>query len=449
MPYRLASYGHTARISLRFLAARIRIGQSPRTPLGRVAADQADRSHCRHHGGARPSLSAIPARRCRRTLALRTLLVVPMLKDEELIGAIAIYRQEVRPFTDKQIELVRTSPPRPSSPSRTPACSASCANSLQQQTATADVLKVISQLARRAAAGARDHAGESADAHVRSGQVRQSIRLRGRCTIRCAASYGVPAGIRASLWQREPLASGAGNASSAALSQTTEIVHVPDVHGRSGIHRSRSGWLRSLGRRIGRCSIVPLLEENELIGVIDIYRQEVRPFTDKQIELVDDLRRPGGDRDRERAAVRRGAGAHARAHRIAGAADRDLGGARGHQQLACRTASRCSRPWPKAPRGCARPTSLVSPLRRRAFATVGSFGHAHRNCMRELGITSTTRMQPRSRQRRQDRAVAHAAIVHIPDCAGADAGVYPRQVSSMLGSAPDRCSASRCSKEHA
>ena len=42
----------------------------------------------------------------------RTMLLVPMLKDDDLIGAIVIYRQEVRPFTDKQIELVRTSPPR-------------------------------------------------------------------------------------------------------------------------------------------------------------------------------------------------------------------------------------------------------------------------------------------------------------------------------------------------
>ena len=54
--------------------------------------------------------------------------VVPMLKDNELIGAIGIYRQEVRPFTEKQIELVQISPHRPSSPSRTPACSTSCAN---------------------------------------------------------------------------------------------------------------------------------------------------------------------------------------------------------------------------------------------------------------------------------------------------------------------------------
>ena len=59
---------------------------------------------------------------------VRTLLVVPMLKDNELIGAFTVYRQEVRPFTDKQIELVKTSPPRPSSPSRTRGCSTSCVN---------------------------------------------------------------------------------------------------------------------------------------------------------------------------------------------------------------------------------------------------------------------------------------------------------------------------------
>ena len=66
-------------------------------------------------------------------------------KEMTLLGVIAIYRNEVRPFTDKQIELVRISPRRPSSPSRTRGCSTSCAQSLQQQTATADVLKVISR----------------------------------------------------------------------------------------------------------------------------------------------------------------------------------------------------------------------------------------------------------------------------------------------------------------
>ena len=58
-----------------------------------------------------------------------------------------------------------------------------------------------------------------------------------------------------------------------------------------------------------------------------IYRQEVRPFTDKQIELVHELRRPGRHRHREHAAAQRAAPAHRRSHRVAGAADRDHRGA--------------------------------------------------------------------------------------------------------------------------
>ena len=77
---------------------------------------------------------------------------------------------------------------------------------------------------------------------------------------------------------------------------------------------------------------VPMLKDDELVGAIVIYRQEVRPFTDKQIELVQEFRHPGRHRHREYPPAQRAA-------RIAAAADRHRRRAQGHQPLDLRSAN--------------------------------------------------------------------------------------------------------------
>ena len=207
----------------------------------------------------------------------RTLLIVPMLKDDELIGAIGIYRQEVRPFTDKQIELVQNFAAQAVIAIENTRLLNGLRESLQQQTATADVLKVISRSTfdlQTVLQTLVESAARLCDAD-KGTITRQKDGVFFR-----AEAYGFsPEFIE--YVRTVPVVPGRGAATDRALLEG-RIVHIPDVQTDpeyTFVEAQRLGDFRTI---LG----VPMLREGVPVGVLALTRSEVRPFTDKQIELV-------------------------------------------------------------------------------------------------------------------------------------------------------------------
>ncbi len=203
-------------------------------------------------------------------------LLVPMMKDDECIGAIGNWRQEVRPFTDKQIKLVQNFAAQAVIAIENTRLLNELQQSLEQQTATADVLRVISS-----------SPGELRP--VFQSMLENSVRI-------CDAKFG-----NLLLWDGDVFRRTAMHNAPEAMVEhqaldglihpdtapalrrlllTKQLIHIPDV---------AEEFPDEPIIRLGKARtflIVPLLKDDKLIGALGIYRQEVRPFTDKQIALV-------------------------------------------------------------------------------------------------------------------------------------------------------------------
>jgi GAF domain-containing protein len=212
----------------------------------------------------------------------RSFILVPMLKENALTGAITIYRQDVGPFSDKQIELVKNFASQAVIAIENTRLLNELRESLEQQTATADVLRVISM-----SPGQLEPVFQAMLANaVRLCDAKfGTLNLYDGEAFRAGALHNVPpayADIRRDMVIRPDSRSSLGR-----VSRTRQVVHIDDLR-TTEPYLEGNPAVRSLADLGGARTLVtvPMLKENELTGVIGIYRQEVRPFTDKQIELV-------------------------------------------------------------------------------------------------------------------------------------------------------------------
>jgi GAF domain-containing protein len=217
-------------------------------------------------------------------LGHRTTLAVPLIREDCALGTILVRRTEVRPFDDRHIALLKTFADQAAIAienarllnelrQRTDDLS----ESLQQQTATADVLKVIS----RSAFDLQPVLETLVESAARLCEADKAfIYQRDAEMFRLAATHGFPADYE-DFMKRTPVQPGRGTLIGRTALEAG-VVHIPDC-----LSDAEYNWRESQERGGYRTMLgVPLLREGVPIGVLAMTRSEVQPFTDKQIELV-------------------------------------------------------------------------------------------------------------------------------------------------------------------
>ena len=214
---------------------------------------------------------------------VRTVVGVPMLKDAELVGIMGIYRQEVRPFTDKQVALLTNFAAQAVIAIENTRLLSELRESLQEQTATSEVLQVISSSPgdlQPVFAAMLEKAVRICDATF--GNI---YRWDGDA-LQLVATHNTPPAY-AEHRKHSPFRAEQNN-SVAQMITSKKVVHLLDAAANETYATRRDPTVVAAVELGGIRSalIVPMLKEDELVGAFIVSRQEVRPFTEKQIALV-------------------------------------------------------------------------------------------------------------------------------------------------------------------
>jgi GAF domain-containing protein len=221
----------------------------------------------------------------------RTLVAVPMVMADDLIGALVIYRREVRRFTDKQIELVTSFANQAviaienarllrDLSQRT----ADLGESLQHQTATSAVLQVISSSPGELKPVFQTILENAT--RLCAGKFGQLFLYEGGNAYRAVALYNAPPAWAEAL-MRAPVIRPPPDVPLGRIAVTKQVTYLADIKATPS-YVERNPFVFGAVELGGYRSVlvVPILKDNDLIGSINIMHQEVQPFTDNQIELV-------------------------------------------------------------------------------------------------------------------------------------------------------------------
>jgi PAS domain S-box-containing protein len=219
------------------------------------------------------------------TAGIRSMATIALLKDDSLRGAIIVYRRQVRPFAEREIALLKNFAEQAVIAMENARLITEQREALEQQTATSEVLGVIN-------ASPGDFApvfdAILEKAHSLCGAAIGTLMLYDGSLFQTVATRGYPEQYTALV--REPFPPGIGHL---ALIQGDRLFHIPDMQSvaRSVVSapstEARLRLFMELGLRTGL--LIPLRKDDVLLGIISAVRLEVRPFSDKEIALLENF----------------------------------------------------------------------------------------------------------------------------------------------------------------